>query len=119
VPPQVATAIADAGYDTCSTASNHSLDYGEAGLSRTLEALDAVGVRHTGSARSPLEAATPVVLDVRLVEVAQLSYASGFSGLSRPTGKEWLANLIDPDRILADAHAAKQFGADVVIVSLH
>jgi poly-gamma-glutamate synthesis protein (capsule biosynthesis protein) len=119
VPPQVATAIADAGYDTCSTASNHSLDYGEAGIDRTLAALDAVHVGHTGSARSPLEAATPDLLDVRGVKVAQLSYTSGFNGLSRPPGKEWLANLIDPDRILAEAHAAKQFGAEVVIVSLH
>jgi poly-gamma-glutamate synthesis protein (capsule biosynthesis protein) len=119
VPPQVATAVADAGYDTCSTASNHSLDYGEEGIDRTLAALDAAHVRHTGTARSPLEAATPDLLDVRGVKVAQLSYTYGFNGLSRPAGKEWLANLIDPDRILADAHAAKQFGAEVVIVSLH
>ncbi|MFC7478810.1 CapA family protein [Luedemannella flava] len=44
VPPQVTTTLADIGYDTCSTASNHSLDKGEAGIDRTLKALDAAGI---------------------------------------------------------------------------
>jgi poly-gamma-glutamate synthesis protein (capsule biosynthesis protein) len=48
-----------------------------------------------------------------------LSYAFGFNGLHLPADKPWLANLIDPARILADAHRAKQAGADVVIVSMH
>ena len=34
VPPQVATTIAAVGYDTCSTASNHSIDAAEAGVDR-------------------------------------------------------------------------------------
>ena len=59
VPPQVATGLADLGYDSCSTASNHSLDQGEAGVARTLDALDAAGIRHAGTARSPAEAAEP------------------------------------------------------------
>ncbi|HEY7175367.1 MAG TPA: CapA family protein, partial [Micromonosporaceae bacterium] len=39
VPPQIAQTIHDVGYDSCSTASNHSLDGGEAGIDRTLNAL--------------------------------------------------------------------------------
>ncbi|MEK8143303.1 CapA family protein [Streptomyces sp. M10(2022)] len=31
VPPQIATTIKDVGYDTCSTASNHTLDHGVSG----------------------------------------------------------------------------------------
>ena len=119
VPPQVATTIAAVGYDTCSTASNHSIDAGEAGVERTLDALDAAGVKHAGTARSPAEAASIDMLDVKGITVAQLSYSFGFNGLIRPAGKEWLANLLDPDRILADAHRAKLAGAQVVIVSLH
>ena len=52
VPPQIATTIRDIGYDTCSTASNHTLDQGTAGIKRTLDDLDAAGVRHAGSYRS-------------------------------------------------------------------
>src|SRR5690606_31502302 len=43
-PPQLADAIASAGFDTCSTSSNHALDGGMAGITRTLAGLDRVGV---------------------------------------------------------------------------
>jgi poly-gamma-glutamate capsule biosynthesis protein CapA/YwtB (metallophosphatase superfamily) len=119
VPPSIATTIHDVGYDTCSTASNHSLDDGEAGIDRTLTDLDKAGVKHTGTARSAAEAAMPDILDVNGVKVAQLSYAYGFNGIPLPSGKPWLANLINVNNILAAAHRAKADGAEVVIVSLH
>src|SRR5690606_10270807 len=46
-PPQLADAIAEAGFDTCSTASNHALDSGMEGIVRTLDHLDRVEVAHT------------------------------------------------------------------------
>ncbi|WP_327004364.1 CapA family protein [Dactylosporangium sp. NBC_01737] len=118
-PPQLADAAADSGFDTCSTASNHTLDYGEAGVRRTLDNLDRVRLRHTGSARTAEEAATPDVVNVRGVKIAQLSYTFSFNGLHRPTGKPWMANLIDVGQILAEARAARQAGAEIVILSLH
>ncbi|WP_326568986.1 CapA family protein [Amycolatopsis rhabdoformis] len=118
-PPQIAEAIKDTGYDTCSTASNHTLDKGAAGITRTLDKLDEVGLKHTGSARSAAEAAKPLILDVHGVKVAQLSFAFGFNGIKVPAGKPWLANEIDADDILEAAHAAREAGAQVVIASLH
>jgi poly-gamma-glutamate synthesis protein (capsule biosynthesis protein) len=118
-PPQLVDAAAQAGFDTCSTASNHTLDYGAEGVRRTLDNLDRVRLRHTGSARSPQEAATPNVFDVRGVKVAQLSYTFSFNGIERPPGQQWLANLVDPAAILAEAHKAKQAGAEIVILSMH
>ncbi|WP_253759269.1 CapA family protein [Hamadaea flava] len=119
VPPQVVPALKDTGFDSCSTASNHSLDAGLDGIRRTLDALDAAGLAHTGTARSPQERATTTLLTVAGVRVGQLSYAFGFNGIPRPKGKEWAANLIKPATILADARTAKQRGAEIVIVSLH
>ncbi|MGW4487525.1 CapA family protein [Amycolatopsis sp. NPDC004368] len=118
-PPQIAEAIKDTGYDTCSTASNHTLDKGAAGITRTLDKLDEVGLKHTGSARSADEAAKPLILDVHGVKVAQLSFAFGFNGIKVPAGKPWLANEIDADDILAAAHRAREAGAQVVIAGLH
>jgi Bacterial capsule synthesis protein PGA_cap len=118
-PPQLADAAAQTGFDTCSTASNHTLDYGEEGLQRTLDNLDRVGLRHSGSARSAVEAATPNVFTVRGVKIAQLSYTFSFNGIERPPGKPWIANLIDPAKIRAEARAAKQAGAEIVILSMH
>jgi Bacterial capsule synthesis protein PGA_cap len=119
VPPQLADAAADAGFDTCSTASNHSLDTGEEGIARTLAGLDRVGLKHTGTARSRAEAATPTIVDVRGVRVAHLSYTFSLNGIPLPEGKPWAANLIDPRAILAEARRARRAGADVVLLSLH
>ncbi|GIF60953.1 poly-gamma-glutamate biosynthesis protein [Asanoa iriomotensis] len=119
VPPELADAAADAGFDTCSTASNHSLDTGMAGIARTLDNLDRVGIRHTGTARSAVEAAKPTILAVRGVKVAQLSYTFSFNGLSREPGKEWSANLLSTEAVLAGTRQARSAGAEIVVVSLH
>jgi poly-gamma-glutamate capsule biosynthesis protein CapA/YwtB (metallophosphatase superfamily) len=119
VPPELADAAAWAGFDTCSTASNHSLDTGLVGIRRTLDNLDRVGLHHAGTARSAQEAARPNIIDVAGVKVAQLSYSEFFNGISRPQGQEWEANLIDRDAILAEARRAREDGAQIVILSVH
>ncbi|MEU9287997.1 CapA family protein [Streptomyces sp. NPDC048275] len=118
-PPQVADGLAATGYDACSTASNHALDDGAAGIQRTLDALDRAGVRHAGTARTAGEAGAVTLLRAGAATVAQLAYTYGTNGLPMPVGAPWAVNLIDRDRILADARAARKAGADVVVVSLH
>jgi capsule synthesis protein PGA_cap len=125
VPPQIAQTIHDIGYDTCSTASNHTLDQGTAGIKRTLDALDAAGVKHAGSYRTAADAATPDILAVEptgggaKVLVAQLSYTFGFNGLSRPAGEPWVANLTSASAIETAARRARAAGAQIVVLSLH
>jgi poly-gamma-glutamate synthesis protein (capsule biosynthesis protein) len=118
-PPQLADAAATAGFDTCSTASNHSLDTGMEGLARTLDYLDDAGVAHAGTARDEAAAAAPTILDVHGVPVAHLSYTFSFNGLPLPDGKPWAANPVDPEAILADAERARKAGAEIVIASMH
>jgi poly-gamma-glutamate capsule biosynthesis protein CapA/YwtB (metallophosphatase superfamily) len=118
-PPHVAKAIGSLGYDSCSTASNHTLDAGSEGVERTLDALDDAGVRHVGSARSAEEADKPVLLDAGGAKVAQLAYTYSTNGIPLPEDKPWIVDLIDPEQIVADARAARRAGADVVVVSLH
>ncbi|MCW2743169.1 MAG: hypothetical protein JWR45_3591 [Blastococcus sp.] len=72
VRPEIVDALAGAGYDSCSTASNHSLDDGTDGLVRTLDALDAAGIAHTGTYRSEAESGQPVIVEVGGVDVADV-----------------------------------------------
>ncbi len=118
-PPQLADAIAGAGFDTCSTASNHALDRGLDGVTRTLDHLDRVGVAHTGTARGAREAGTPTVVDVDGVGVGHLSYTFSFNGLPLPDGAPWAANRIDAGAIRDEARRARAAGAEIVIASLH
>jgi Bacterial capsule synthesis protein PGA_cap len=119
VPPEIAPALAATGYDACTTASNHTYDRGADGVKRTLDALDAAGLRHAGSARTPQEAATTTFLDVDGVRLALLSYTFGFNGIPAPAGQTWRSNPIDERRILADAALARRRAAEVVVVALH
>lgn len=118
-PTSLATDLAEAGFDGCSTASNHSLDHGESGVVATLDALEQAGLGHAGTARSAEEAGSLRRYDAGGIAVGHLSYSYGFNGLRAPSGKEWLANPIDPDRILADAAAQRAAGAELVVASLH
>ncbi|HET6754941.1 MAG TPA: CapA family protein [Jiangellaceae bacterium] len=122
-PPQVVSALDASGYDACSTASNHTFDQGAGGVTRTLDALDAAGIAHTGSARTPSEAEQTTIVDVETTEgpvkVGLLSYTYGFNGIPYPASETFWANEIDEQEILADAATARQRGAEVVVVALH
>ena len=131
VPPQIIPALAWAGYDACTTASNHTLDAGADGVDRTLATLDAAGIAHAGSARTSGEDDRTTILTVHprgaagspgaaaAVKVALLSYTYGLNGFPVPAGKSWIVDTIDPEQILGDAHQARRTGAEVVLVALH
>ena len=119
VPNQLADAIAFAGYDTCSLASNHSADSGFRSVVGTIEALDRVGVAHTGMARSPEERAMLNLLDVNGATVAHLSYTYGLNTGPLHAEEAHMANLIDEETILEEAGRARAEDADFIILSLH
>lgn len=118
-PPQIAHALKATGYDACSTASNHTLDDGAAGVRRTLGALDKAGVKHAGSGRTAAEGRSPAWMSAGGAKVAQLAYTYGTNDYPLPEGKPWTVNLMERGRIIADARAARKAGADVVVVSVH
>lgn len=118
-PPEIAPSLAATGYDACSTASNHALDDGAAGIARTLDAMDRAGLRHSGTARTEGEARAVTLMRAGPARVAHLAYTYDTNGFAPPAGQPWAVNLIEEARIVADARAARKQGADVVVVSLH
>src|SRR5690554_1823757 len=127
-PPELITALAEQGWDGCSTASNHSVDKRFAGIEATLGALDEAGLGHAGMARTEDEAATTQMYTVRTgerdIRVANISFTYGLNGLPKPDGKPWAVNTFDADAqdvapILEAAQTARDQGADVVIASTH
>ncbi|WP_347060413.1 CapA family protein [Blastococcus sp. HT6-30] len=122
VQPEIVDALAEAGYDLCSTASNHSLDAGTDGLVRTLDVLDAAGIAHTGTYPSPAESTEPVLLDVDGVRIGHVAGTFGLNGVPLPAGREWSVDVVavpDVAPMLAAAARARAAGAEVVVASLH
>ena len=118
-PPQLAKAMAYVGFDACSTASNHTIDQGFAGVVSTIEGIERAGMVAFGTSRSHEESRSPRIIDVDGVPVALLSYSYGWNGMPVPSGKEWCCTLIHPPRIAKDARRARVLGARIVVVSLH
>ncbi len=117
-PRELGEAMAGAGFDACATANNHASDTGVDGLVATLEVLDDVGIASAGTGRTPEEAREPAWLEVGGVTVALLSATYGIN-LPLPAGQEWMVEIIDVDRLLDQARAAREAGAEFVVVSLH
>ena len=120
---QLVDDLAAQGWDGCSTASNHSVDRGFAGLVATLDAFDAVGLGHAGTARTEAESLQPQLYVLeragQTITVAQLSATFGTNGLPIPAQAPWSVQLLDADQLIAQARAARAGGADLVVVSVH
>ena len=119
IPNQLASTIANVGYDSCSLASNHTTDTGIRGIEGTITALDEAGVSHHGMARDPEEAQNLNILTVDDFTIAHLSYTYGLNtGVLKPE-LQHQTNIIDVATIIDDAQRARESGADFVLVSLH
>lgn len=117
VPHEIVDAVAWAGYDGCSTASNHSIDRGLDGVRATIDALEDAGLGHAGTASTRRASRAIAMYRVGRARVAHLSYSFSFNGLV--PAHRWEANRLAVSSVLADARRARRAGADLTVVSLH
>ena len=127
-PAELVRDIAEAGWDGCSQASNHSVDRKFAGVVTTLDYFDAYRLGFAGTARTAEEAAKVQLYSVRegsrVIKVANISFTYGLNGLPMPSEAPWAvnvfnANAADAAPIIAAAQEARAQGADVVVASVH
>ncbi len=118
-PPELSEALVDAGFNVIITANNHSCDGGARGVVKTLDALDKIGVKHTGTFRNKAErdAHYPLIIEEKGIKVAILNYTYGTNGLS--VAPPLIINYIDSATMKADFKKAKALGAEWIICTLH
>ncbi len=123
-PTGLAASIHRSGWDACDTASNHSLDGGQAGINGTVKALHKSGVEHTGSFKSKHAHNKPTILDVHGVKIGYVAYTDATNGFVPP--HPWSLDTYPASNpkagakaIIHDARKARDAGADAVIVQLH
>ncbi|WP_026546893.1 CapA family protein [Paenarthrobacter nicotinovorans] len=117
VPPQIIAASKDIGYQACTTASNHTIDRGTDGLLRTLDALDAAGLKHTGSYRTEAASKEILMLETDAAKVAVIIGTYGHNG--QIPEYPWLVDELDPAAMIAKATQARAQGADIVLGVMH
>lgn len=117
VPPQILDAAKAVGYQACTTASNHTIDAGTEGLIRTLDTLDRLGLKHTGSYRTEADAQELMILETPAAQVAVIEATYGLNGLIPEF--PWQVDMLDAPTMIAKAERAREEGADVVIAAIH
>jgi poly-gamma-glutamate capsule biosynthesis protein CapA/YwtB (metallophosphatase superfamily) len=119
-PPQVVRAIVATGYDVCTTASNHAVDQGFAGLKRTLDDLDRARIPHVGTARTKAESVRPAIFTTKQgVKIAVVAATFSLNGLPMPTAKPWAVQRMSAKGLLGQARRARAAGADIVLAAVH
>ena len=117
-PVKAARALRRAGFDVVSLANNHSLDYGATGLTDTIDALAAEGIRHVGAGKNSHDARAPAFVVVGDYTVAFLAYSLVFPENFWATDTRPGAAFGHEKHIIADVKAARAV-ADIVLVSFH
>ncbi len=81
-PRAYAEALQWAGVGFVTTANNHCLDRGTAGVAATVRVLDELGLPHTGTFADPAAAARPAIADAGGFRLGILSYTYGTNAFS-------------------------------------
>ncbi len=99
-PDALAYGVQAIGFDLVTTANNHCMDKGYNGLVRTLDTLDAAGLKHVGTYRTQEEFDANkgvVVADVGGISVAFLGYTYGTNGIPVAQDKDFSLNRFNTD----------------------
>jgi len=118
-PKELGSSLKEAGFDIITTANNHSLDRRNHGITTTLNELDKLELRHTGTFRNDKEQENILVEDVKGIKIALMSYTYGTNGIPIPKENPKAVNIINREKMLSDIKKARNQGVDLIIFSLH
>lgn len=122
-PKELPASLKKVGWDGCATANNHAWDKGQAGIKRTLDTLEAAGLGHTGTGRTPQETTSTqfykVTKDGVSITIAHLSATALINGYSDPAQLGDSIHALKVDDINRRAKQAREAGADIVVFTPH
>lgn len=118
-PDSLATSLKKIGIDVVSLAGNHALDYGYAGLCRTIDVLDNADISHLGTYKTLEDQESILIKNVKGVRIAFINYTYGTNGISLPSEKEYCVNLINKDLIKTHINQAKEQNVDMIVACMH
>ena len=129
IPPEVADAARNVGYNACTHASNHSWDQGADSIARLWDTLEADGIAQTGSYKTEEDSLKPLVIDSP-TGGGKLGLIAGTVSLNgQVSDYDWQVDRLresgdphhdsDIQRAVDKANKAREQGADVVAIAMH
>lgn len=117
-PNEYADALKKIGFDALITTNNHSYDYLDAGILRTLEQLKDKNIPAIGTFYSAADRDSVRVFDIKGVKIALLAYTE-FSNNPVAVSKRFSINFIDTALLAKDIRKARKKGTEVVVINFH
>lgn len=118
-PSALAAACSNAGIDVFVTANNHAADRGTAGILGTINRLDSLGIRHTGTFADTAsrDSLYPMMIEKNGFLISLLNYTYGTNGIKVPPPV--VVNMLDKSHITTDIQKAVEKKPDAIILFLH
>ncbi|MFZ7102619.1 MAG: CapA family protein [Peptococcaceae bacterium] len=117
--PETLQGLTTAGVDIVALANNHILDYGQEGLTETLDHLNSYQIQHTGAGHNAAAAYKSVSKKINDTHFAFLSFSMVVPpGWQAGAGYPGIAAVHDLEKTLAAVKTAAQ-RADFVLVYMH
>jgi poly-gamma-glutamate synthesis protein (capsule biosynthesis protein) len=121
-PQEIGDALVNAGFNVILHATNHTMDMGAVGVENTLNFWRSkyknIAVLGIHSSFEDYSEKNPYVYTKDGIKVAILNYTYGTNGMPLPSGKEYMVNLLDKEKVAKDIEYAKTV-SDFVIVCPH
>ena len=120
-PHEVGDAFIDAGFNMVSLATNHTMDKGELGVTKSVEywkSHENIAFSGQWLSEEEREAGISKIYEVNNIKYAFISYTIWTNGLETPYGKDYLNNVYSPEKATADITAVRD-KVDFVIVAMH
>jgi poly-gamma-glutamate capsule biosynthesis protein CapA/YwtB (metallophosphatase superfamily) len=118
-PKEIVKSLQEVGVDAVTTANNHSLDQGEEGLLSAIDYYEKISMPYVGAFKNQKDQEKIRTFNVNGIKFALLSYTYGTNGIPVPEGKDYLVNLLDEKKMIAEIKKAKTLDIDLVVMSLH
>lgn len=118
-PDQLAVACKNSGIGAFVTANNHACDRRKKGIVRTIEVLDSLNIKRTGTFKDKKDRQENnlLILEKNSIRVGILNYTYGTNGIPVPEGV--FVNLLDKELISKDIEEAKKRNLDKIIAFVH
>ena len=114
------------GINFFATANNHTWDYKEEGVRKTLEVLDSYGVYHTGSQLTKEEQEDVLIIEKNGIKTAMLNWTFDLNGYQLEENQKHFVNEVrfndketDLSMCMRHIQKAKEKGADIIIATIH
>jgi poly-gamma-glutamate synthesis protein (capsule biosynthesis protein) len=118
-PDEIGLNLIDIGFNLVNLATNHTIDRG--GVASTYSAnfwKNKKDVYAVGNYASQIDRDEVIIKEVNGITYSMLGYTYGTNGIAIPTGKDYLVNVYNAEKVKTDIERVRD-KVDVLIVSMH